>query len=100
MGTPNHSKLKFELIFSEMSKQALAFKEKGNALFREKKYMEAIEQYTFAVECEPSNHIFYTNRAVCYATMGEWEKCLRDANRSIDKERLGQGLVPQRSSAL
>eukprot|EP01108_Squamamoeba_japonica_P009784 TRINITY_DN92_c0_g1_i1.p2 TRINITY_DN92_c0_g1~~TRINITY_DN92_c0_g1_i1.p2 ORF type:complete len:255 (+),score=142.63 TRINITY_DN92_c0_g1_i1:129-893(+) len=69
-----------------MSKQSLAFKEKGNALFGQKKYMEAVEQYTFAIECSPQEHTFYTNRAACYATMGEWEKCLRDANRAIDRK--------------
>jgi len=68
------------------SKQAEKFKDKGNELFKQKKYAEAIEQYTFAVECDPNNHTYYTNRAACYATMGEWEKCLRDAERSIQKK--------------
>jgi len=68
------------------NKQADSFKEKGNALWKQKKFKEAIEQYTYAVECDPNNHIYYTNRAACYASMKEWEKCLRDANRAISKK--------------
>ena len=68
------------------TKQAIALKEKGNAFFKQKEYGKAIEQYTFAIECDPQNHALYTNRAACYATMGEWEKVLRDADRAIARK--------------
>jgi len=32
---------------------------------------------------DPINHVFYTNRAMCYAAMGKWDKSLRDAEKSI-----------------
>ncbi len=37
------------------NKQAEKFKDKGNDLFKQKQFAEAIEQYTFAVECDPNN---------------------------------------------
>jgi hypothetical protein len=37
------------------SKQAEKYKDTGNEFFKAKKYTEAIEQYTFAVECDPNN---------------------------------------------
>jgi len=32
---------------------------------------------------DPSNHVFFTNRAMCYAAMGKWDKSLRDAEKAI-----------------
>jgi stress-induced-phosphoprotein 1 len=43
----------------------------------------AIEHYTFATEMDPTNHIFFTNRAAAYAHMKKWDKSLRDSNKSI-----------------
>jgi len=32
---------------------------------------------------DPKNHIYYTNRATCYAQMKKWDKSLRDAEKSL-----------------
>jgi len=58
-------------------------KEKGNEEFKKKNYEKAIEFYTYATEMDPTNHVFYTNRAMCYAAMNKWDKSLRDAEKSI-----------------
>lgn len=65
------------------SKQAEGMKEKGNEEFKKGNYEKAIEFYTYATEMDPSNHVFYTNRAMCYAAMKKWDKSLRDAETSI-----------------
>jgi len=65
------------------SKQAEGMKEKGNEEFKKGNYEKAIEFYTYATEMDPSNHVFYTNRAMCYAAMKKWDKWLRDAETSI-----------------
>ena len=36
----------------------------GNQLFKESKYAEAIEQYTKAIELDPSNAVLPANRAM------------------------------------
>jgi tetratricopeptide (TPR) repeat protein len=66
-----------------MSKQALKYKERGNAEFKKGNHGKAIEYYTYATELDPSNHIFFTNRATAYFKMGVYKKSLRDANKAI-----------------
>lgn len=58
-------------------------KEKGNEEFKKGNYEKAIEYYTYATEMDPTNHVFYTNRAMCYAAMKKWDKSLRDAETSL-----------------
>lgn len=62
---------------------AESYKDKGNQYFKEKNYEKAIENYTYATEIDPKNHVYYTNRALCYASMQRWDKSLRDAEKSI-----------------
>lgn len=45
--------------------------------------VQAIEFYTYATEMDPKNHIYMTNRALCYASMKKWDKSLRDADKAI-----------------
>lgn len=66
-----------------MSKAAIKQKDLGNAEFKKGNFAKAIEFYTYATEMDPKNHVFYTNRAMCYEKMGKWAKCLRDANKSL-----------------
>jgi len=63
------------------------FKNEGNAAFQKKDFGKAIENYTYAIECEPNNHTYYTNRATAYAAMKNWEKSLKDAQKSVDINR-------------
>jgi len=67
------------------SKAALAEKDKGNEAFQKGDYARAIEHYTYATEMDPNNAVFYTNRSNCYFVMGDYEKSLRDASKSISK---------------
>jgi tetratricopeptide (TPR) repeat protein len=66
-----------------MSKEAERYKEKGNEEFKKGNYEAAIENYTYATEMDPTNHIFFTNRAAAYAHMKRWDKSLRDAEKSV-----------------
>jgi len=62
---------------------AESFKEKGNEFFKKGDFERAIENYTYATEMDPKNHIFMTNRSLCYASMKNWAKSLRDADKAI-----------------
>jgi tetratricopeptide (TPR) repeat protein len=62
---------------------AESYKEKGNEYFKKGDYEKAIENYTYACEIDPKNHLYYTNRSLCYASMKRWDKSLRDADKSI-----------------
>ena len=43
--------------------QALSEKEKGNDLYQKKKFLEAAQHYTAAIDLFPSDMVFYLNRA-------------------------------------
>jgi len=66
-----------------MSAQALRYKNQGNEEFKKGNHAKAIEYYTYATELDPSNHLFFTNRATAYFKMGRFDRALRDAEKSI-----------------
>ena len=62
-------------------------KNKANELFKQKKYEEAIEEYTKVLEFDPQNKKFNSlilaNRALCYQKLNKNTEALRDSNQSI-----------------
>ena len=50
----------------------------GNKLFKEGRYLQAIVQYSNAIQVDKNNAIFYSNRAQCYSKFGEFENALTD----------------------
>lgn len=64
--------------------QANLFKAEGNKAFSVRNYEEAIESFTKAINCNPYDHTFYTNRAVCYYNLKKYAESLEDANRSLN----------------
>ena len=62
-------------------------KKKANELFKEKKYEEAIEEYTKVLEFDPTNKKFNSlilaNRALCYQKLNKFKEALHDSNQSI-----------------
>lgn len=67
-----------------MSLSADEYKQQGNAAFSAKKYDEAIELFSKAIEASPSpNHVLYSNRSACYASMKKFTDALKDADECI-----------------
>jgi len=58
-------------------------KAKGNKAFSEKKYEEAIDYFTQAINIDSSNHVFFSNRSACYASLNNFQKALEDAEQTI-----------------
>lgn len=58
-------------------------KTKGNELMGQSKYKEAIAFYTKAIELEPSNHIFFANRAAAHTHMKDYRLAIMDCEKSI-----------------
>jgi tetratricopeptide (TPR) repeat protein len=59
------------------------WKEKGNNFLKNKNYEEALKCYTEAVNADPSNYIYYSNRSACYYNMQNFQNALEDANKCI-----------------
>jgi stress-induced-phosphoprotein 1 len=62
---------------------AQEWKEKGNNYLKSKDYDNALSCYTEAINADPSDHIHYSNRSVCFYNMGKYDKALEDANTCI-----------------
>uniref|UniRef100_A0A4W5QWS9 RNA polymerase II-associated protein 3 n=1 Tax=Hucho hucho TaxID=62062 RepID=A0A4W5QWS9_9TELE len=63
--------------------KALAEKEKGNQLFKEGKYDDAIECYTRGMGADPYNPVLPTNRAACFFRLKKFAVAESDCNLSI-----------------
>jgi small glutamine-rich tetratricopeptide repeat-containing protein alpha len=69
-------------VSDDQKEQAQKFKNEGNALVKEKKYKEAVEKYTAAINCQESA-IFYCNRAAAYTSLENYEEALQDCKKAI-----------------
>src|SRR6185437_12470477 len=59
------------------------FKEEGNKYYLQKEYDIALIYFNKAIEHEPDNKIYYSNRAACYLAKGSYRLALRDALKCI-----------------
>lgn len=62
-------------------------KEKGNEAYKRKAFDEAIEHYSKAIELNPDDLSFRTNRAAVYLEQGEYDKCLQECDDAIEHGR-------------
>ncbi|KAL9557253.1 hypothetical protein MBANPS3_001484 [Mucor bainieri] len=61
---------------------ATSLKTKGNQAFAEKKYQQAIQLYSQAIRFL-ADPIFYSNRAACYANMGQIDRVIADCSEAL-----------------
>ncbi|OXA45759.1 E3 ubiquitin-protein ligase CHIP [Folsomia candida] len=61
-------------------------KEKGNRYFSERKYEEAIRCYSQAIQKNPSNPIYYTNRALSGLRLSRFQDVAADCRSALELE--------------
>lgn len=64
--------------------RALIEKEKGNRLFKDGRYDEAIESYGIGIECDPENPVLYANRAMAFLRKNMLGAAEEDCNRALE----------------
>ena len=64
-------------------KTAKEWKDEGNALVKEKKYKEALDCYSKAIEVDPNDPILYSNRSAMHLNLFEFDQALTDAEKAI-----------------
>ena len=62
---------------------AKEWKDKGNSLVKEKKYKEALDCYTKAIEIDPNDPILYSNRSAMHLNLSEFDEAINDAEKAI-----------------
>jgi len=67
----------------EKLNQAEKHKMDGNNRLQEKQYSKAVESYSKAIELNPENPIYYSNRAAAYSHLGKHDEAIRDCQKSI-----------------
>jgi tetratricopeptide (TPR) repeat protein len=68
-----------------VKRSVLAEKKKnlGNEQFKQGKFPAALALYEEAISCDPSNAVFYTNRALVLQKMDKWAEALADAEFAV-----------------
>lgn len=60
------------------------YKQHGNAAFAAKDYEKAVELFSKGIEVsEPANHVLYSNRSACFASMKKFAEALKDAEECV-----------------
>ncbi|KAK3089989.1 hypothetical protein FSP39_008263 [Pinctada imbricata] len=80
---------------------ATDLKSQGNRLFASRKYDAAANCYTKAIIKSPNIPTYFTNRALCYLKMKNWDQAQQDCRRALDMDRslvkghffMGQALI-------
>ena len=63
--------------------QADKYKSQGNAALQAGQYADAIELYSKAIGLEPSNAVYFSNRAAAYASLKRWQNALDDSHEVV-----------------
>ena len=71
-------------VTDEKREEAAQHKARGNALFAERNYAAALCEYSRAIECDPFNAVFFSNRAACYYSLKNYELCVQDCQRCVE----------------
>lgn len=62
---------------------AQAAKAQGNEFFKNKQYEQAIAKYSEAIDKDPADVTFYSNRSACYAALNKWSEAAEDGRQCV-----------------
>ncbi|CBZ27339.1 ankyrin/TPR repeat protein [Leishmania mexicana MHOM/GT/2001/U1103] len=63
--------------------EAARFKNQGNKVFQQGENVKAAKFYTLSIHLDPTNHVYYSNRAACYFNQHFYTGAYWDALRCI-----------------
>jgi small glutamine-rich tetratricopeptide repeat-containing protein alpha len=64
--------------------KAEKFKQSGNSLMSSKKYDQAIESYTQAIALDPTNSVYFSNRAAAHSSKNDHLSAVGDSEKAIE----------------
>lgn len=68
----------------KMNATANDLKNQGNSYYTSRKFHEAIACYTKAIIHNPNVATYYTNRALCYLKLKQWDSACQDCQRALE----------------
>ncbi len=84
----------------EDQKASVKAKEKGNALYKTKKFDEALMAYDEAIELDPTNMTFLSNKAAVYFTMKNYDECIKMCKDAVEVGKENRAPFEDRAKAL
>jgi len=74
-------------------------KNEGNACFKAKDYAGAVKNFSAAIEAEPTNEAYYSNRSAAYVKLKKFDLALADGDKCVElKPEWGKGYTRQGSA--
>lgn len=73
-----------QIISEEVVRRSKQLFLDGDKFYNRKKYDEAIESYTRAIELNPKDYSFFNNRGVAFHAKGELENAIADYTKAVE----------------
>merc|ERR1719222_289912 len=84
----------------ETQKKARLKKEEGNALYKSKKFTEALAAYDEAIAIDPTSMTFLLNKAAVYFAQKKYDECIAECNKSLEVGKENMAPFEDRAKAL
>lgn len=89
-----------ERAAKEKQKEARVKKELGNELYKAKKFDEAIAAYEEALQIDPTNMTFLSNKAAVYFSMKKYQECIATCREAVELGKENRAPFEDRAKAL
>ncbi|PWN88631.1 hypothetical protein FA10DRAFT_254907 [Acaromyces ingoldii] len=80
------SKINAQTISAEDKQRGQVAKDQGNDAFKAKRHDDAVRLYTAAIDTDPTEPSYFTNRAAAYMALFKYKLALEDCNRAASMQ--------------
>lgn len=83
----------------EKQKEANEMKKKGNDLYKDKNFEEALAAYDQAITIDPTNMTFHSNKAAVYLTSKQYDQCIEACLKAVEVGKENRASFEDRAKA-